>query len=208
MTENHCSTSSARADGALPLLVARAQRHRDRRRCGAATRCAAGRRLQSCWGRLERAQTLLNARISGADTSPLGTVFFRRLPDRPAAELLCAARSAVGEAARRLRRSCGLLGTIGSLAPFIGLLGTSSHRARFRNMAASGGWVRGRCRRYADPDRNGGRFAVGSWPLRIQPMQVRIGSLAANGARRPGPAHSLARATRVPEAMPRVVQSR
>ena len=79
--------------------------------------------------------------ISRRDTSPLGTVY-KAVLSHPEADGAQRGRVALlrhGETARRLRRYVWLLGTVGSLAPFIGLFGTVIGIIRaFENMAATG----------------------------------------------------------------------
>ncbi len=78
--------------------------------------------------------------ISRRDTSPLGTVYKAVLSgdaDDDTRRRLALRRHA--ETARRLKRYVWLLGTVGSLAPFIGLFGTVIGIIRaFENMAATG----------------------------------------------------------------------
>lgn len=79
--------------------------------------------------------------LSRRDTSPLGTVYKALLSGSDGGEDL---RTRVAlrrhaETARQLRRYIWLLGTVGSLAPFIGLFGTVLGIIRaFENMAATG----------------------------------------------------------------------
>jgi biopolymer transport protein ExbB len=79
--------------------------------------------------------------VSRRDTSPLGAVYKAVLsnatPDDDLRRRLAARRHA--EVGRQLRRYIWLLGTVGSLAPFIGLFGTVIGIIRaFENMAATG----------------------------------------------------------------------
>lgn len=80
------------------------------------------------------------AALSKRDTSPLGNVYKAVLSTAADDELR--SRIAVrrhAEVARGLRRYVWLLGTVGSLAPFIGLLGTVIGIIRaFESMAATG----------------------------------------------------------------------
>ncbi len=80
--------------------------------------------------------------VSRRDTSPLGLVYKAVLSAHESADDIYRTRLAHrrhGEAARRLKRYVWLLGTVGSLAPFIGLLGTVTGIIRaFENMAATG----------------------------------------------------------------------
>lgn len=75
------------------------------------------------------------------DRSPLGTIY-RALLAGPPADADARTRlleRKVAEAARACRRFVWLLGTVGSLAPFIGLFGTVVGIIRaFENMAATG----------------------------------------------------------------------
>jgi len=75
------------------------------------------------------------------DTSPLGAVYKAMLSDTSAGDDV-RGRIAVrrlGEVGRTLKRYVWLLGTVGSLAPFIGLFGTVIGIIRaFESMAASG----------------------------------------------------------------------
>jgi biopolymer transport protein ExbB len=79
--------------------------------------------------------------ISRRDLSPLGSVY-KAVLGSPDADDDVRARVAVrrlAEATRSLKRYVWLLGTVGSLAPFIGLLGTVLGIIRaFENMAATG----------------------------------------------------------------------
>ncbi|MCK6555387.1 MotA/TolQ/ExbB proton channel family protein [Candidatus Binatia bacterium] len=79
--------------------------------------------------------------ISRGDGSPLATVY-KAVLGHPEADDSIRGRLAVrrlAEATRRLKRYVWLLGTVGSLAPFIGLLGTVIGIIRaFENMAATG----------------------------------------------------------------------
>jgi len=79
--------------------------------------------------------------VSRRDTSPLGLVYKALLSQADADDDI-RGRIAVrrhAETTRRLKRYVWLLGTVGSLAPFIGLLGTVLGIIRaFESMAASG----------------------------------------------------------------------
>ena len=79
--------------------------------------------------------------ITRRDTSPLGTVY-KAVLSHPEADDDIRGRIAIrrlAETARQLKRYVWLLGTVGSLAPFIGLLGTVLGIIRaFENMAAEG----------------------------------------------------------------------
>jgi len=79
--------------------------------------------------------------ITRRDTSPLGVVY-KAVLSHPEADDDTRGRIAIrrhAEMARQLRRYVWLLGTVGSLAPFIGLLGTVLGIIRaFENMAAEG----------------------------------------------------------------------
>ena len=79
--------------------------------------------------------------VSRRDTSPLGAVYKALLSNAEADDDL-RSRIAVrrhAETTRQLKRYVWLLGTVGSLAPFIGLLGTVLGIIRaFENMAATG----------------------------------------------------------------------
>ena len=79
--------------------------------------------------------------ISRRDTSPLGIVYKAVLthPESDAEQRGRVAQRRHSETARRLRRYVWLLGTVGSLAPFIGLFGTVIGIIRaFESMAATG----------------------------------------------------------------------
>jgi biopolymer transport protein ExbB len=79
--------------------------------------------------------------ITRRDTSPLGAVY-KAVLSNPEGDDELRGRVAIrrlAETARRLKRYVWLLGTVGSLAPFIGLLGTVLGIIRaFENMAAEG----------------------------------------------------------------------
>lgn len=149
------------------------------------------------------------------DTSPLGSVFFAVLTT-PAGETEMQGRIAqrrLGEAARRLRRYVWLLGTIGSLAPFIGLLGTVVGIVRaFDSMAAtgSGGFAVVAAGIAEALIATAGGLVVGILCIfAFNALQVRIASLTAEW--REATEDLLIRlhgSPRVPEALPRVVQSR
>ncbi|MBI4514484.1 MAG: MotA/TolQ/ExbB proton channel family protein [Deltaproteobacteria bacterium] len=73
------------------------------------------------------------------DDSPLAAVYHAVLAAADADGRARIAQRKLGEVARRLKRYIWLLGTIGSLAPFIGLFGTVLGIIRsFENMAATG----------------------------------------------------------------------
>lgn len=79
--------------------------------------------------------------ISRRDPSPLATVYkaIFSLPDADEATRERFARRYLGECSRYLKRNVWLLGTIGSLAPFVGLFGTVLGIIRsFESMAAAG----------------------------------------------------------------------
>ena len=79
--------------------------------------------------------------VSRRDPSPLGTVY-KAVLSHPEADDAMRTRLAVrrhAEVVRGLKRYVWLLGTVGSLAPFIGLFGTVIGIIRaFENMAATG----------------------------------------------------------------------
>ena len=84
--------------------------------------------------------------LSRRDTSPLGSVYKAVLSahEDDDTHRMRLAQRRHSETARRLKRYVWLLGTVGSLAPFIGLFGTVIGIIRaFENMAAtgSGGFV-------------------------------------------------------------------
>jgi biopolymer transport protein ExbB len=84
--------------------------------------------------------------LSRRDTSPLGSVYKAVLSanEDDDTHRMRLAQRRQSETARRLKRYVWLLGTVGSLAPFIGLFGTVIGIIRaFENMAAtgSGGFV-------------------------------------------------------------------
>lgn len=175
-----------------------------------------GRRLQALlaesWSEHSAAEAVALCR---RDTSPLGPVFFAVLTG-PAGDTDLQARIAqrrLSEAARRLRRFVWLLGTIGSLAPFIGLLGTVIGIVRaFENMAAvgSGGFAVVAAGIAEALIATAGGLLVGILSIfAYNALQVRIASLIAEW--REGTEDLLIRlhgSPRVPEALPRVVQSR
>src|SRR5215470_13752622 len=77
--------------------------------------------------------------VSRRDTSPLGAVYKAVLSTNGEELRARIAQRRHAETARRLRRYVWLLGTVGSLAPFIGLFGTVVGIIRaFENMAATG----------------------------------------------------------------------
>jgi biopolymer transport protein ExbB len=77
--------------------------------------------------------------ISRRDPSPLGAVYKAILSHADDDQRVRIAQRRLGESARRLKRYIWLLGTVGSLAPFIGLFGTVIGIIRaFENMAATG----------------------------------------------------------------------
>jgi biopolymer transport protein ExbB len=149
------------------------------------------------------------------DTSPLGPVFFAVLTS-PSSDTDIQSRIAqrrLSEASRRLRRFVWLLGTIGSLAPFIGLLGTVVGIVRaFDNMAAtgSGGFAVVAAGIAEALIATAGGLLVGILCIfAYNALQVRIASLIAQW--REATEDLLIRlhaAPRLPEALPRVAQSR
>jgi biopolymer transport protein ExbB len=77
--------------------------------------------------------------VSRRDTSPLGAVYKAVLSNSDEEVRGRIAHRRHAETGRRLRRYVWLLGTVGSLAPFIGLFGTVVGIIRaFENMAATG----------------------------------------------------------------------
>jgi biopolymer transport protein ExbB len=152
--------------------------------------------------------------ICRRDTSPLGPVFFAVLTAPAETDIQGRiAQRRLSEAARRLRRFIWLLGTIGSLAPFIGLLGTVVGIVRaFDSMAAtgSGGFAVVAAGIAEALIATAGGLLVGILCIfAYNALQVRIASLAAEW--REATEDLLIRlhtAPRMPEAMPRVVQSR
>jgi biopolymer transport protein ExbB len=79
------------------------------------------------------------AAICRRDSSPLGPVFRAVITATTPEERLRLAQRKLSEASRQLKRFIWLLGTVGSLAPFIGLFGTVVGIIRaFENMAATG----------------------------------------------------------------------
>jgi biopolymer transport protein ExbB len=175
-----------------------------------------GRRLQALlaesWNEHSAAEAVALCR---RDTSPLGPVFFAVLTG-PAGDTDLRARIAqrrLSEAARRSRRFVWLLGTIGSLAPFIGLLGTVVGIVRaFESMAAtgSGGFAVVAAGIAEALIATAGGLLVGILAIfAYNALQVRITSLMAEW--REATEDLLIRlhgSPRVPEALPRVVQSR
>jgi biopolymer transport protein ExbB len=149
------------------------------------------------------------------DTSPLGPVFFAVLTG-PTAETEIQGRIAqrrLSEASRRLRRFVWLLGTIGSLAPFIGLLGTVVGIVRaFDNMAAtgSGGFAVVAAGIAEALIATAGGLLVGILSIfAYNALQVRIASISAQWREATEDLLIRLHATpRMPEALPRVVQSR
>lgn len=79
------------------------------------------------------------AAICRRDSSPLGPVFRAVVTAPTPEERMRLAQRKLSEAGRQLKRFIWLLGTVGSLAPFIGLFGTVVGIIRaFENMAATG----------------------------------------------------------------------
>ena len=79
--------------------------------------------------------------VSRRDTSPLGSVYKAILSQDQVSDdvRMRIALQRHAAAARMLKRNIWLIGTVGSLAPFIGLLGTVLGIVRaFENMAATG----------------------------------------------------------------------
>ncbi len=149
------------------------------------------------------------------DRSPLGPVY-RSVLGNAAASAETRTRIAqrkLGEASRRLRRFVWLLGTIGSLAPFIGLFGTVIGIIRaFENMAAtgSGGFAVVAAGISESLIATAGGLLVGVLSIfAYNAFQVRINTLAAEWRDQTDELLArLADAPPVPETVPRVAQSR
>lgn len=168
--------------------------------------------LAESWNEQSGAEALALCR---RDPSPLGPIYLALLsgPANDTALLGRIAQRRLSEAARRLRRFVWLLGTIGSLAPFIGLLGTVVGIVRaFDSMAASGsgGFAVVAAGIAEALIATAGGLLVGILSIfAYNALQVRIASLAAEW--REGTEDVLIRlhgAPRVTETLPRVVQSR
>jgi biopolymer transport protein ExbB len=153
--------------------------------------------------------------ICRRDRSPLGAVYRAVLASASAGTETRAriAQRKLGEANRRLRRFVWLLGTIGSLAPFIGLFGTVIGIIRaFENMAAtgSGGFAVVAAGISEALVATAGGLLVGVLSIfAYNAFQVRISTLLAEWREQTDEflAH-LADAPPVAETHPRVVQSR
>ena len=153
--------------------------------------------------------------ICRRDRSPLGAVYRAVLASASASAETRArvAQRKLGEAGRRLRRLVWLLGTIGSLAPFIGLFGTVIGIIRaFENMAAtgSGGFAVVAAGISEALIATAGGLLVGVLSIfAYNAFQVRIGTLIAEWREQTEEllAH-LAEAPPIAETHPRVVQSR
>jgi biopolymer transport protein ExbB len=105
------------------------------------TRAARGaQRLHQLVEESLREQSVADAMaICRRDASPLGPVFRAVIAAGNAEERTRVAQRRLAEVARQLKRYVWLLGTVGSLAPFIGLFGTVIGIIRaFENMAATG----------------------------------------------------------------------
>jgi biopolymer transport protein ExbB len=149
------------------------------------------------------------------DTSPLGRVYLAVLSAANASEesRQRLAQRKLSEASRRVRRFVWLLGTIGSLAPFLGLLGTVVGIIRaFDNMAASGsgGFAVVAAGISEALIATAGGLLVGVLSIfAYNAFQVRINTLIAEWREQTDELLGrLADAPRVPEALPRVAQSR
>jgi biopolymer transport protein ExbB len=155
------------------------------------------------------------AAVSRRDTSPLASVykavFTASEADEETRERL--ARRHLGECARYLKRHVWLLGTIGSLAPFIGLLGTVLGIIRsFENMAAtgSGGFAVVAAGISEALIATAGGLLVGVLAIfAYNALLVRIANLAATWRDWTEEVLALTKPHRPrPESVPRVVQSR
>jgi biopolymer transport protein ExbB len=153
--------------------------------------------------------------ISRRDPSPLAAVYKAVLgagdADEDTRERL--ARRHLGECNRYLKRNVWLLGTIGSLAPFIGLLGTVLGIIRsFESMAVagSGGFAIVAAGISEALIATAGGLLVGVIAIfAYNALQVRIGNLTAQWRDWTEEVLALTKPTRQrPESVPRVVQSR
>jgi biopolymer transport protein ExbB len=170
------------------------------------------RLIEEAWSEQSLAEVLA---ICRRDPSPLGPVYLALLGQHGAgAEMLARiAQRKLAEANRRLRRFVWLLGTIGSLAPFIGLLGTVVGIIRaFDSMAAagSGGFAVVAAGVAEALIATAGGLLVGVLCIfAYNSFQVRLNTLAAEWREQLDDfLVRLSLMPRIAEAVPRVVQSR
>ena len=179
---------------------------------GARQARALQRLVDEAWSEQSLAEVLA---ICRRDSSPLGPVYLALLgqPGANVDVLTRIAQRRLGEVNRRTRRYVWLLGTIGSLAPFIGLLGTVVGIIRaFDNMAAtgSGGFAVVAAGIAEALIATAGGLLVGVLSIfAFNAFQVRLGTLAAEWREHVDDfLVRLSQLPRIPEAVPRVVQSR